>query len=270
MNMMIKKVTVLLFSSFLLVDASSASAQDTYADSVVSYIPGMGISSYYTNASAALGAPDPTASIIAPAYGTTNIVGVGVGGELTVAFSVPITNNAVAHADGMDFTIFGNEFFILSESTISGIYDHAGLTVWVSQDDENFYQLIAPESLSYGVDELYPTDGRGNACLPISPLLSLTNFTGDTAAQALSLYDGSAGGTSYSISWAENTNGSPEDLLSVSYVKVEGGTNYGYVDAISRVENVPEPSELALLFIGVGIMLCYRKRRLHVCRNFPQ
>jgi hypothetical protein len=254
-------LTLFLFTLLLTSDSFRLFAQDSYADSVVSYVSGTGISPSYTNSSAALGAPDFSATITAPAYGNTNILGVGDGGELTVAFNTPITNDPSGHADGMDFTIFGNQFFTLSGTNISGIYDHPGLTVWVSQDEVNFYQLVAPDGLPHGADDLYPTEGGENPFLPVNPSLSLTNFVGQSVPEALSLYNGSAGGASYSISWAENSNGAAVDLSSISYIMVEGTSGYGYVDAISRVEDVPEPSENALLLTGAGALIFYRTRR---------
>lgn len=245
-------MTLLISSTLLLTDASVACAQDSFANSVVSYTPGTSISSSYTNSSAALGAPSLTASLTSPAYGNTNIVGVGLGGELTLAFNLPLINDPADHASGMDFTIFGNQFFTLSGTNISGIYDHPGLTVWVSQDDTNFYQLVAPDGLPHGADDLYPTQGSGNPLLPVSASLSLTNFMGQTSAQALALYNGSAGGASYSISWAQDSLSNAVDLSSISYVMIKGTSGYGYIDGISRVESVPEPSASALLLMGLG------------------
>jgi len=235
-----------------------AHAQDPYADSVVSYVTGTGAGfvASYNISSSALGAPTSGAIITAPAVGNTNLVGVGEGGELTVAFTTPITDDPINHADGMDFTIFGNQFFALGGSDIASIYNHTGLTVWVSQDGTTFYQLVAPDSLAHGADDLYPTEGTGDASLPVNPSLSLSSFVGQTSADALSLYNGSAGGSSYSISWAEDTSGSSVNLTSVSYIKVEGSAGYGYVDAISRVETIPEPAPLALGLLGAAALLC--------------
>jgi hypothetical protein len=246
--------------SLVLCAALTARAQDPYADSVVSYTPGTGINTSYENSAAALGAPASAATITAPAYTTSQIVGVGNGGELTVEFDTPILNDPGDHAGGTDFTIFGNEFFTLSAGTIGGIYDHTGLTVWVSQDDVNFYQLAAPSGGAHGADDLFPTEGSGNTALPLSASLTLSSFTGETAAQALALYNGSAGGSSYSISWARDAEGNPVDLASISYVEIEGSGGYGYVDSIARVEDIPEPSDVALLAAGAGVLLFFRRR----------
>ena len=248
---------------FLIAVSLAARAQDPYADSVVSYVTGTGagFQPAYDNSSVALGAPASAAVITAPAYGSSEILGVGENGELTIQFDTPITNDPTGHADGMDFTIFGNQFFVLgSGGVLSGIYDHTGLTVWVSQDDVNFFQLIAPDGQPHGADDLYPTEGSGNPFLPVNPSLSLSNFVGQSSANALSLYDGSAGGSSYSISWAQDASGAPADLPSISYIKIEGTSGYGYIDAISRVESVPEPAGAALILLGASGLFFMRRR----------
>jgi hypothetical protein len=239
-----------------------ARAQDPYADFVASYVTGTGsgFEPSYDDSSVALGAPASEAEITAPAYSSSDIVGVGEGGELTVGFDTPITNDPTGHADGLDFTIFGNQFFILGGSDITGIYDHPGLTVWVSQNGTNFYELVAPDGTPHGADDLYPTEGDGNPFLPVSPSLSLSDFEGGTADQAMSLYGGSAGGASFSISWAQDAEGDPVDLPSISYIMVEGSSGYGYIDAFARVEAIPEPANiLLLLFAAAGL---FSMRRL--------
>ncbi len=236
----------------LLAAVVSSRAQDPFADSVVSYVPGTGQNTSYENSSAALGAPYAGATITAPPFASTNIVGIGNGGELTVEFDTPILNEPADHADGMDFTIFGNEFFVLGSGGISGVFNHPGLTVWVSQDNITYYQLASPT----GADDLYPTEGSGNPGVPVNPSFSLSSFVALTATQALALYNGSAGGASYSISWAENAEGDPVDLPSISYIKIEGSGGYGYIDAFARVESVPEPGGVVLLGVGLlGVMV---------------
>ena len=238
----------------------SSRADDPYADTVVSYTPGTGLNTSFENSGAALGAPTGSATITSPAFSNTSIAGVGNGGELTLAFNTPILDDPAGHADGMDFTIFGNEFFILGSKGISGVFNHTGLTVWVSQDNINYYELNSP----VGADDLFPSEGSGDAGLPVSPALSLSSFVGLSGSQALSLYNGSAGGASYSISWAEDASGDPVNLPSVSYVRIEGSGGFGYVDSIARVESVPEPGIAMLFLSGFGIwMACQRKRRGH-------
>lgn len=234
-------------------------ATDPYADQVIGYTPGTGINTSYENTGAALGAPLSSATLTAPPFATSDIVGVGNGGQLTLAFNTPIPNNPAGHAGGMDFTIFGNEFFTLSSSAISGVFDHTGLTVWVSADNITYYQLAAP----YGADDYYPTQGSGDPSLPVNPAFTLSTFLGQTTTQALSLYNGSAGGASYSISWAEDAGGQPVNLPSISYIQIQGTSGFGYVDAVSRVQDVPEPVAGGLWLAGLGLVLSRRRDRAH-------
>jgi hypothetical protein len=248
---------IAIVCGLILAAVGSSRADDPFADTVVSYVPGTGENTAYEDSAAALGAPSSGAAITAPAYSDTQLVGIGNGGELTVEFDSPIVNDPSGHADGMDFTIFGNEFFVLGSGGITGIYNHPGLTVWVSADNITYYQLDAPT----GADDLYPTEGSGDPGLPVNPAFTLSSFVGLTATQALALYNGSAGGASYSISWAENAEGDPVDLPSISYIKVEGSGGYGYVDAFARVEDVPEPGAAGLVVAAGMIVTVFRWRR---------
>jgi hypothetical protein len=248
-----------LLSCALLGSTGLLHAADPYADQVISYTPGTGFNTSYENTNAALGAPLSSATISAPPFTTSDIVGVGNGGQLTLAFNTPILNSPAGHASGMDFTIFGNDFFTFSSSAISGVFNHTGLSVWVSQDNITYYQLAAP----YGADDYYPTQGDGDPSLPINPLFTVATFIGQTTAQALSLYNGSAGGASYSISWAEDSGGHPVDLPSISYIQIQGTSGFGYVDAVARVQDAPEPASGGLLLAGLGSLLGHRHRRAH-------
>lgn len=252
--------------SLLLAGAFAVNAQDNFADTVVSYSAGSTHDPTFQTASVALGAPATSAAINAAAFSPSQIVVVNDGGELTLGFNTPILNDPTDHAGGMDFTIFGNDFF--SGSPISGTFTHSGLTVWVSQDDANFYELNVPNG--YGADDWFPTAGSGNPLVPVNPALTLSSFVGLTDAQALSLYNGSAGGASFSISWAVDANGNPVDLSSINEIEIEGPNlpagfsptaqnAYGLVDAVARVESVPEPATMGLF--GAGVMLFALGRR---------
>ncbi|MDR3402080.1 MAG: PEP-CTERM sorting domain-containing protein [Chthoniobacter sp.] len=233
-------------------------AADDFADSVTSYVQGTGTSGTFNVPSVALGAPisgldgSTPYSIVYPAYKNTQIVGVGTGGELTVMFNTPITNDPVNHAFGMDFTIFGNEFFS-PPSAITGAFGHAGLSVWVSQDNVTYYQLAVPNG--YGADDGLPTQGSGDPLLPVDPQFTISSFIGLSQTQALSLYNGSAGGASFSLGWAQDGGGNPVNLPSISYVEIQGTSGAGYVDAVARVETVPEPGSALSLCAGMGMLL---------------
>lgn len=244
--------------SLLLATALVVRGQDNFADTVVSYVAGSTYDPTYQNPSVALGAPTSSATLNDAAFATSQICVINPGGELTLGFDTPILNDPTGHADGMDFTIFGNDFFI-GGSPISGTYDHPGLTVWVSQNDVNFYELDVPNG--YGADDSFPTEGSGNPLLPVNPALTLSSFVGVTDAQALALYDGSAGGASFSISWAVDANGNPVDLSSINEIEIVPTTGYGLVDAVARVEAVPEPAAMGLFCAGVTLFGLGRRRR---------
>lgn len=239
-------------------------AADDYADSVISYVQGTGSSSSFKTPSVALGAPtsgldgSTPYSIVYPAYKNTQIVGIGNGGELTLMFNTPITNDPTNHAFGMDFTIFGNDFFTPA-SGITGLFGHSGLSVWVSQDNVTYYELAVPNG--YGADDWLPEQGSGNPLLPVNPAFTISSFIGLNQAQALSLYNGSAGGASFSLGWAQDSSGNPVNLSSASYIEIQGTSGFGYVDAVSRVQSVPEPSGLGLWLGGVGMLGFYRRHR---------
>jgi len=237
---------------------STSARASLFADFVASYNPGTNPASGFTNTTAVLGAPTASATITAPPFQKTQILSLGFGGSLVVGFNSPISNNP-ANPFGMDFTIFNNSFFTLSGSNISGAFTHPGLTVYVSQDDTNFFLLSS--STNNGADGLYPTAGSGNPFLPVNPALGLGSFTNGTAANALTLYNGSAGGSSYDLSSAIDTNGNPVSLGWISYVEVIN-TSTNSVGEIDAFAVVPEPSSLMLVIIALALLLLKRHRRL--------
>src|SRR5947208_16950251 len=160
-----------------------------YADAVVSYTAGSGASAGFTDPSRALGAPTTfigyqNADPFNPPYRGTELVSVGEGGSLTVQFSTPILNGP-SHAYGLDFIIFGNSGFIITNGDYSGggitdgspFGNNTGATrVSVSQDNVTYYPLnplLAPT-----VDGLFPTDGIGDFHLPVNPAFSGPDFAG--------------------------------------------------------------------------------------------
>src|SRR5580698_5896193 len=136
LNSIVVSIAVVLTTAFV----SSSTRADSFADFVVSYNPGTNPAAGFTNITAVLGAPTASATITAPPFQKTQILSLGFGGSLVVGFNSPISNNP-ANPFGLDFTIFNNSFFTLSGGTISGAFTHPGLTVYVSQDDTNFYLL---------------------------------------------------------------------------------------------------------------------------------
>ena len=218
---------------------STAHAQ--YADSVVAYTPGTGVSDSYTNPASALGEPsrvtpgtyggpvDP----FDPAYLPSQLVSIGAGGSLTVKFDLPI-RHLPDHRFGIDFNIFGNSFFVVTNaydpvtfepigtpSTDGSLFgNNTGATrVLVSRDGREFFELNP--ALAPTVDTLFPTYGAGDFNLPTDPALTQTDFAGLDLEQIEALYYGSAGGAGYDLAWAQDDKGRHVDLDEVSYIRVE-------------------------------------------------
>src|ERR1051326_1410996 len=151
-------VRLLALSLASLVVTSHASP---FADAVVSYNPGIGFAPRFTNPLAALGEPsrvnpfgeetDP----FDPPYGTNQVVSIGAGGHLVVQFHTPILNDP-HNPYGLDFTIFGNSGFIITNdfdpvtfawigipATDGSLFgESTGETrVSVSHDGKHFFEL---------------------------------------------------------------------------------------------------------------------------------
>lgn len=258
-------------------------ADDRFASSVVGYSNlGSGI---YGSAEATLGKPTTwikdtqnggadkkiAASLIYGAWntapdGSALITTIKAGGYLTVKFDTPITNDA-SHWYGMDFIVFGNSFFSGSAAATastnmenvtiasSGVASEP-TTVSVSPDGISWYTYASPTA-----DNLWPTQAftwdstahtwgaESDWTKPVNPNLTASSLTGKSVANAIDLYDGSAGGTAFDL----NVTG----FSSISYIRFTGSG--GEIDGISRVASVPEPSSLAML--GLGALALIRKRK---------
>ena len=233
----------------------SANIQAQFATTVSLYTPGTGFSPGYTNASVVLGAPS---SIIPgpfggpvdpfnPPYLNSQILSIGAGGSLTVTFEKPVMNHP-KNRFGIDFIVFGNSGFIITNAFDPNTFDWIGTPatdgslfahnpdstrVWVSRDGESFY-LLDP-NLAPTVDGLCPTDGEGNCQIPVDPALTQADFAGLTVEAMRAFYLGSAGGAGFDISWALDANGNPVHLSQISHVRIEVLSGKSEVDGFAVV-----------------------------------
>jgi hypothetical protein len=220
-----------------------------FANAVAGYAPGIGVSSSYTNPASALGelsriTPGTFGGPVtpfSPAWQSKQLVSIGEGGSLTLRFDTPIADDP-AHPFGLDFIVFANAGFTIT----NGDYSDAGITdgslfgyntgstrVSVSADGTNFYVL--DPSVAPIVDGLFPTDGLGNAFVPINPLVQSSAFAGKDLAGIRALYRGSAGGSGYDLAWAQDTNGQRVSLGSARFVRIEVLSGKSEVDAVAEV-----------------------------------
>jgi len=265
-----KKISLLLALAGVSIGSilSVFSARAQFASSVMDYHSGTGFAAGFTNAAAALGAPAAGSAVtpLAPPYAKTQLVSIGAGGDITLQLSTPVTSNP-ADPYGIDFILFGNQFFVSSGSEVSGLYDHAAsILVQVSPDDVNWYTLnpaLAPQP-----GTLFPTDGSGNPQIPVNPALTLASFTGRNLAGIESLYAGSAGGTGYALDWALNADNQPAGLASADYLRLAVQSGVLDLDAVSVV---PEPTTWSLLPAGLGLLWLARriKNRRQPRSTFP-
>jgi hypothetical protein len=244
-----------------------------FADAATQYNPGSGIPAGYTNVAAALGEPssftggafpgpvDP----FSPPYLPEQVVSVGAGGSLTLRFDAGIQNDP-SHPFGLDFIVFGNAGFVITNGdfTGGGITDGSmfgandGVTrVSVSADGTTFYELTP--SLAPVVDGPFPTDGAGNFLLPVDPMLTSGSFAGKNLAGIRALYGGSAGGAAYDLAWARDGQGLPVALSEVSHVRIDVLSGVAEIDGVAIV---PEPSTWVLLLLGgAGLAIASRRSR---------
>lgn len=237
--------------------AVSMTARAQFADSVLSYDPGTGFAAGFTNTSSALGAPTLGSGVtpFAPPFSRSQLLSIGAGGEVTLQMDTPILNDPTAPF-GLNFIIFANSFFVQNggsgqAATTSGalFYHSASTLIQASPDDVNWYTLntaLAPQP-----GQWFPTYGAGSPQLPLAPALANMNFAGMTLGQIESLYGGSAGGTGFSLSWAQDSGGHNVDLVSSDYVRIDVLSGVLDMDAISAV---PEPETWALILAGGAVI----------------
>ncbi|MFW5697573.1 MAG: PEP-CTERM sorting domain-containing protein [Fimbriimonadaceae bacterium] len=200
------------------------------------------------------------------------ITTIGEGQSVTVKFAQPVVDDP-NNWYGLDFIVFGNAFFsaegVVDDDTNantmklgqSGAAFTEPVKVSVSQDNVNWYTfddgpyadtLFPTNAYRWDRDAAAWTDQELDWTKPVDPSLTNADFGGITIADALDLYDGSAGGTGFDL--AES------GFASIQYIRVEGVSGFagGEIDAFADVAPVPEPATLAAL--GLGLAALARRR----------
>jgi len=165
----------------------------------------------------------------------------GTNGLLTLQFDPPIVRNS-SNPFGVDFQIFGNSFFSITNGNFSG----GGITsgalggnnpgqtrVEVSGDGTNWFVLNP--ALAPVVDGAFPSDGAGDPLVPVNPALTTNDFAGMDLPGIRARYNGSAGGTGYQLAWAQDTNGDPVNVPIARFVRMSVLTGRAEVDAVSAI-----------------------------------
>lgn len=264
-------LTAAAAAASLAAPASGGSLANPWADAVVGYAPGSNPQAGYTDPSVIIGEPSrmtgsgPFVSAVTPFNGPylpTEVVSIGAGGRLTVAFDEPITNDP-SHAFGVDFIIFGNGFFGAdAELRVDSLFAEGPFSVSVSADGNTFVPLPG----SYN-DAMYPMLGYldltgpfdpgpgqvpSDFTRPVNPALTFGDFLGRSFSEVVSLYNGSGGGIPFDIA--------ASGLASVSHVRIDvaAGASSVEIDAFSTV---PEPGVLASC-VPMVLTAAVRRKRL--------
>lgn len=251
---------------------SSALGADPWADAVVSYVEGSGVTPGFSMPGSAIGEPTRFTGVGAfpaavtpfnPPYLESEIVSIGPGGSLTVRFDEPVVDDPL-NPYGIDLLIFGNAGFIdqsYPSGIMAGVFSAGGGVVEVSADGVNWFTVSGAVA-----DGMYPTLGYLDLASAYSPTPGsvLADFTrpvdpafdptGLSFAQIVAGYAGSGGGAGIDLGAA--------GLGSVSYVRISnpaGATVNVDIDALADVSPVPGPGALAA--VGMGVMMAAARRR---------
>ncbi len=204
-----------MITATLVLRALAASpGDDPFADTVLDYAGGSNPALGYSDANTALDAPERftgegifpgVVSCFNPPFGLDEIVSIGVGGHLAVAFDTPVTDDP-GNPFGIDLLIFSNAFFIdeaFPGGIANGLFFDEGGVIEVSADGVSWVEIAATLG-----DVLFPTIGYADAgpydalpgsvptdfTRPVDPALQVGDFTGLNTAEIIALYGGAGGG----------------------------------------------------------------------------
>jgi hypothetical protein len=271
----LKKQIVIALALGLLSRAHAAS----FAGAVIDYTPGTGVGSY-NNSAAALGQPGGIVSPGAfqgvfspfnPHFETTELTGIGFGGQLTLQLQNYVTVSSGAFEIGIwsNVGLVDNDYPNGTATNPTTTFSTPrGVSISVSADGTNWVSLNggAPISLSLP-GNFYTNAGPQDATAPASPTFAdfgkpftgtLSDFNGETYAQVLATLNGSAGGT-----WLDLDG---TGLSQVGYIRFNGVAS-GEVEYINGVSinstltgaAVPEPATACLLICGAALLLGFKR-----------
>jgi len=259
-----------------------------YASEIVETIGFNNTSGLYADPAAVLGkpttrikntwgsAPTTRVKLVEAAYnvdldGKKVITTINNGQSITVKFDHLVEDDA-SNPFGIDFLVFGNAFFVgngsvsdasnMNSYTLSGGIFSENMQISVSLDGSSWYTYAnGPYA-----DSMFPTnaylwdstnaswtDTESDFTKPVDPNLTIDSFKGLTAAKAISLYNGSGGGTGFDLAGT--------GLSAIQYIRVTGISGFagGEIDAFADVAAVPEPA--TVIALGSGLALLLRRRK---------
>ncbi len=216
------------------------------ATTVVEYVAGSGAGAAYQQPASALGEPTRFTGVgiepgavtpFRPAFLPGEVVSVGRGGRLVLAFDEPVTDDP-RHPFGIDLIVYGNAFCsdLAYPGGIAGFtYDEGGI-VEVSADGIAWH--VVPGAVADGglptlawldctpysaVAGTVPTD----VALPVDPAIAPGDLLGLSWPELVATYGGAAGGTNIDLSAA--------GLASARFVRIRVPADATYVPEIDAV-----------------------------------
>jgi len=193
--------------------ANGASDSSAFAVSWVSYTSGAGVPPSYKNPNSALGEAtrfsgvgfDPgVVSPFHPAFLPSEVVSIGPGGSLVLAFDHDVLDDA-ANPFGVDLLVFGNSFFADIEYPLGtcGVLYAEGGAIDVSEDGAVWHTVPGAVAdgmfptlgyLDAGPYDLVPGVLPSDFTRPVDPAAALLIGVGTTFDELIELYDGAGGG----------------------------------------------------------------------------
>lgn len=216
------------------------------ASRVVSYVAGSGAGGAFQNPARALGAPsrftgagiEPGAvTPFRPAFLSSELVSVGRGGELVLAFDQPVTDDP-RNPWGIDLIVFGNAMFADLDypGGVPGYLFDEGGTIELSADGVTWHAVPGAAAdgglptMGYAdagpystVAGLEPTD----PARPVDPAITADSLLGAPYEEVVAAYDGAAGGTGIDLAEV--------GLASVTYVRVRTALDAASVPEVDAV-----------------------------------
>jgi hypothetical protein len=238
--------------------AVPARADFPFASEVVAYTAGSGAVAGFNNPLVALGPPErftgegliPGAvTPFQPAFRPNEVVSLGVGGELVLAFDRQIVDDP-RNPFGVDILVFGNAFFTdgaFGLGIVAGLAAEGG-TIAVSADGVD-WRMVA----GLHADGLFPTLGyldvgpfspvagtvESDFTRPVDPGITLHSLIGLSHEEVVERYAGSGGGAGIDIGAL--------GLASARFVRITGPSAAGMspeIDAIAAVAPAGSPADL--------------------------
>ncbi|MFO0828621.1 MAG: hypothetical protein U0572_10805 [Phycisphaerales bacterium] len=231
-------------------------ADSPFATGIVSYVAGIGAASGYTNPQVALGSPErmtgdgfapQVVTPFQPAFLSSEIVSLGMGGSLVVTFDHDVLDDP-ANPYGIDLLVFGNAFAsdaAWPSGLVGGMFAEGG-AISVSLDGVTWTpvpNVVADGPFpTLGYVDVGPYATAPGAVLtdftrPVNPALRGPGMIGRAWPSLIAAYGGSGGGAGIDIGAL--------GLDRIRYVRVDGSTSFGVspeVDAFADVApELPSP-----------------------------